>query len=147
MYTAIFSTLSNNLGHDFFKGKMAVEIGGSEGTIVRILKSFGAKVGVAPDYPRIDVENLLYPPEAFDIIILEAKATKSNPEGVLKESHATYLRWDPLVAAIETFGGHAYDSLVTPEGRKAAKEELVKKLEAAYPDEVEGVYFTDFVMQ
>jgi len=71
MYTAIFSTLSNNLGHDFFKGKMAVEIGGSEGTIVRILKSFGAKVGVAPDYPRIDVENLLYPPEAFDIIILD----------------------------------------------------------------------------
>ena len=52
-----------------------------------------------------------------------------------------------LDLTIETFGGHAYDSLVTPEGRKAAKEELVKKLEAAYPDEVEGVYFTDFVMQ
>jgi flagellar protein FliL len=52
-----------------------------------------------------------------------------------------------LDLTIETFGGHSYDSLVTPEGRQAAKEELVKKLEAAYPDEVEGVYFTDFVMQ
>jgi flagellar FliL protein len=52
-----------------------------------------------------------------------------------------------LDLTIETFGGHTYDSLVTPEGRKAAKDELVKKLEEAYPDEVEGVYFTDFVMQ
>lgn len=52
-----------------------------------------------------------------------------------------------LDLTIETFGGHTYDSLVKPEGRAAAKDELVKKLEAAYPDEVEGVYFTDFVMQ
>jgi flagellar FliL protein len=52
-----------------------------------------------------------------------------------------------LDLTIETFGGHTYDSLVTPDGRQAVKEELVKKLEEAYPDEVEGVYFTDFVMQ
>jgi flagellar FliL protein len=52
-----------------------------------------------------------------------------------------------LDLTIETFGGHSYDSLVKPEGRAAAKDELVKKLEAAYPEEVEGVYFTDFVMQ
>ena len=52
-----------------------------------------------------------------------------------------------LDLTIATFGGHSYDSLVTPDGRQAVKEELVKKLEAAYPDEVEGVYFTDFVMQ
>src|SRR2546429_1754813 len=52
-----------------------------------------------------------------------------------------------LDLTIETFGGHTYDSLVKPEGRAAAKEELVKKLVAAYPEEVEGVYFTDFVMQ
>jgi flagellar FliL protein len=52
-----------------------------------------------------------------------------------------------LDLTIETFGGHSYDALVKPEGRAAAKEELVKKLEAAYPEEVEGVYFTDFVMQ
>jgi len=52
-----------------------------------------------------------------------------------------------LDLTIETFGGHSYESLVTPVGRAAAKEELAKKLEAAYPEEVEGVYFTDFVMQ
>lgn len=52
-----------------------------------------------------------------------------------------------LDLTIETFGGHTYESLVTPVGRAEAKEELVKKLGAAYPEEVEGVYFTDFVMQ
>lgn len=46
------------------------------------------------------------PTEPFDIIILEAKATKSLPHDVLKESYATYQRWEPLCAAIETFGGH-----------------------------------------
>jgi flagellar FliL protein len=52
-----------------------------------------------------------------------------------------------LDLTIETFGGHSYDELSTPEGRKKAKEELVAKLKEAYHEEVEGVYFTDFVMQ
>lgn len=52
-----------------------------------------------------------------------------------------------LDLTIETFGGHSYEELSTPEGRKKAKEELVEKLKHAYHEEVEGVYFTDFVMQ
>ena len=52
-----------------------------------------------------------------------------------------------LDLTIETFGGHSYEALATPEGRKKAKEELVEKLKDAYHEEVEGVYFTDFVMQ
>jgi|SRR5581483_8957113 len=52
-----------------------------------------------------------------------------------------------LDLTIETFGGHSYEELATPEGRKKAKEELVEKLKEAYHEEVEGVYFTDFVMQ
>jgi len=52
-----------------------------------------------------------------------------------------------LDLTIETFGGHSYDELSKPEGRKKAKEELVEKLKEAYHEEVEGVYFTDFVMQ
>jgi flagellar FliL protein len=52
-----------------------------------------------------------------------------------------------LDLTIETFGGHSYDELSTPEGRKKAKEQLVEKLKEAYHEEVEGVYFTDFVMQ
>lgn len=49
--------------------------------------------------------------------------------------------------AIEVFGGKSYGELVTVEGRGAAKAELVERLEAAYHGEVEGVYFTEFVMQ
>lgn len=52
-----------------------------------------------------------------------------------------------LDLTIETFGGHSFEELATPEGRKKAKEELVEKLKHAYHEEVEGVYFTDFVMQ
>ncbi len=52
-----------------------------------------------------------------------------------------------LDLTIETFGGHSYEDLVTPEGRQKAKDELAEKLKHVYHDEVEGVYFTDFVMQ
>lgn len=52
-----------------------------------------------------------------------------------------------LDITISVFGGRSYTDLVTSTGREAAKAELVKELEAAYPDQVEGVYFTDFVMQ
>lgn len=52
-----------------------------------------------------------------------------------------------LDLTIETFGGHTYEELSTPEGRRKAKEELVEKLKEAYHEEVEGVYFTEFVMQ
>lgn len=52
-----------------------------------------------------------------------------------------------LDITISVFGGRSYADLVTTTGREAAKAELVKELEAAYPDQVEGVYFTDFVMQ
>ena len=52
-----------------------------------------------------------------------------------------------LDLTIQTFGGRSYDSLVNAAGRQAAKDELAKELEAAYPDQDQGVYFTDFVMQ
>jgi flagellar protein FliL len=52
-----------------------------------------------------------------------------------------------LDLTIETFGGHSYEELSTPEGRKKAKHELVEALKHAYHEEVEGVYFTEFVMQ
>jgi SAM-dependent methyltransferase len=71
MYDSIYSTLSKDLGREFFKEKVAVEIGGSEGTIARMLESFGATIQVAPDYPRIDVEDLPYQQESCDIIILD----------------------------------------------------------------------------
>ena len=69
MYNAIFSTLSNDLGGDFFRGKVAIEIGGSEGTVLRMLQSLGADVQVSPDFPRIDIEKLPYSPESYDIVV------------------------------------------------------------------------------
>jgi len=42
----------------------------------------------------------------FDIVILEAKATRSTPYQVLEEAKSTYDHWHPMFAAIETFGGH-----------------------------------------
>jgi hypothetical protein len=52
-----------------------------------------------------------------------------------------------LDIAIEILGGQKFEDLVTPEGRNHAKEELSHRLHEAYHEEVEGVYFTEFVMQ
>jgi SAM-dependent methyltransferase len=71
MYSSINSILLKNPGTEFFKGKNAIEIGGSEGTIARMLRSLGSTVQLAPDYPRVDVENLPYQPESCDIIVLD----------------------------------------------------------------------------
>ena len=49
--------------------------------------------------------------------------------------------------AIEVLGGQKFEELVTPEGRAHVKEELTERLHEAYHEEVEGVYFTQFVMQ
>ncbi len=71
MYNSIYSVLLKSLGPEFFRGKVAIEIGGSEGTIAKMLRLLGATVQVAPDYPRVDVENLPYRPESCDIIVLD----------------------------------------------------------------------------
>ncbi len=44
--------------------------------------------------------------EPFDIIIAEAKATRSTAAEVVEESYSSYERWKPIFASIETFGGH-----------------------------------------
>jgi flagellar protein FliL len=49
--------------------------------------------------------------------------------------------------AIEVLGGKRFEDLVTAEGRNVVKEDLNHRLEETYPHEVEGVYFTQFVMQ
>jgi flagellar FliL protein len=70
---------------------------------------------------------------------------KSVPANDSSDPTKGYAR--ALDITISVFGGRPYGDLVTSTGREAAKAELVKALEAAYPDQVEGVYFTDFVMQ
>ena len=52
-----------------------------------------------------------------------------------------------LDLAISTFGAHSYADLAAPGGREATKEALSKKIVTAYGGDVEGIYFTEFVMQ
>ena len=52
-----------------------------------------------------------------------------------------------LDLTIEVLGGRPFAEMASPEKRAAAKEELTRRLKEAYKDEVEGVYFTSFVMQ
>lgn len=61
------------------------------------------------DARTANVVAALTPPtdtEPFDIVFLEMKATKSDPNQVISESYESYLRWKPMLAAIEVFGGH-----------------------------------------
>jgi flagellar protein FliL len=60
------------------------------------------------------------------------------------DPHKGYAR--VLDIAIEVFGKRAYADLVGSEGREAAKHELVEHLHEAYPEEIEDVYLTEFVM-
>ncbi|MDA4120190.1 MAG: class I SAM-dependent methyltransferase [Thaumarchaeota archaeon] len=71
MYESITSSLAKQGGPGYLEGKSAIEIGGSEGTIARALKSLGASIQVAPDYPLVDAENLPYAAGAFDVVVLD----------------------------------------------------------------------------
>jgi flagellar FliL protein len=52
-----------------------------------------------------------------------------------------------LDITIAVLGGKNYAELVSPEGRDAAKKVLVEQLKHAYENEIEDVYFTEFVLQ
>src|SRR6267143_663326 len=71
MYVSIASYLEMKMGRDFFQGKRAIEIGGSEGTLVRLLDSLGCTVQIAPDYPSTDVESLSNMEGSFDVVVLD----------------------------------------------------------------------------
>lgn len=71
MYKAIYASLRLDVGEGLVKGKRAIEIGGSEGTIARMLTKLGADVEIAPGYPRVDAERLPYGEGTADIIVLD----------------------------------------------------------------------------
>lgn len=52
-----------------------------------------------------------------------------------------------LDLVISALGRRTFPELVSPEGRDAAKRELTEQLRGAYPDVVEEIYFTEFVLQ
>jgi len=48
---------------------------------------------------------------------------------------------------VATLSGRAMEELSSPEGRDAVKAELTEHIHGVYGEEVEGVYFSEFVMQ
>jgi flagellar FliL protein len=48
---------------------------------------------------------------------------------------------------ISEFSDQSMASLSTQSGRAAAKQDLLTKIEAAYPKQIMAIYFTEFVMQ
>ena len=52
-----------------------------------------------------------------------------------------------LDLAISEFSNRSVAELSTDKAREAAKEELLKKVEKAYEDEIMDIYFTSFVKQ
>ena len=52
-----------------------------------------------------------------------------------------------LDIAYDVYGSRTDDELASSEGREAAKAELVEKVRAAYHDEIEDVFITQFVLQ
>lgn len=52
-----------------------------------------------------------------------------------------------LDIVIEVLGGKTYEELVDPAGRDLAKDEIVEELKRAYHEEIEDLYFTEFVLQ
>jgi flagellar FliL protein len=68
----------------------------------------------------------------------EEKPDSTDPHGEFAKA---------LDITIETLGGRSYQDLVSPEGREAAKKDLLHELEGAYHGEIEDLYFTEFVLQ
>src|SRR5467141_5245039 len=71
MYISISSYLQTKMKRDFFQGRLAVEIGGSEGTLMKLLGSMGCTLQIAPEYPSTDVESLSYDGGSIDMVVLD----------------------------------------------------------------------------
>jgi SAM-dependent methyltransferase len=71
MYSAIFEEIAELGRAGLLQGKMAVELGGSEGTLLAALRETGVLTEVAPDYPVIDIEKIPFPDASYDIILLD----------------------------------------------------------------------------
>lgn len=52
-----------------------------------------------------------------------------------------------LDAAIDVLGQRTYAQLIAPGGRASAQKTLSAQVRKRYPDDVLGVYFTEFLMQ
>ncbi len=71
MYAAIFAFLDGLSKKEEIRGKKAIEVGGSEGSMKAILEEFGLDVEIAPNYPEVDIHNLPYQDDMYDFLVLD----------------------------------------------------------------------------
>jgi len=71
MYDAIYQFFLELANMENIKGKVAIEIGGCEGTIKNILENFAVQYVVAPNFPEVDIHHLPYEDNSFDFVILD----------------------------------------------------------------------------
>ncbi len=71
MYSALFDHIADQDRAGLLRGKKAIELGGSEGTLLGALKEKGVLTEVAPDYPSIDIEKIPFPDQSYDIVVLD----------------------------------------------------------------------------
>ena len=74
-------------------------------------------------------------------------ALQLAPKGVVTDYTTGGAAARALDLAIAVFGNDNYAQLVQPSLREQAKQDLAKKVVAAYNGQVLGIYITDFVMQ
>ena len=86
-------------------------------------------------------------PKNEELALLTKTESKPGKDaGKIAVSPLAGLETLALNEAIMTLGDKTYDELSKPGGRAQAKEELAKKIKAAYEGDVVAVYFTEFVM-
>jgi SAM-dependent methyltransferase len=71
MYDSIYQFFLELAKEENITDKVAVEVGGSEGTMKKILESFGVRYTIAPDFPNVDILHLPYEDNSLDFIILD----------------------------------------------------------------------------
>jgi SAM-dependent methyltransferase len=71
MYAAIYNFFERLSKKENLKNKIAIEIGGSEGSVKAILEEFAINYKVAPNFPEVDVQHLPYRDNSFDFLIVD----------------------------------------------------------------------------
>lgn len=71
MYSSIVDFLAKDSAVHSYSEKIAVEVGGCEGTIKTALEQLGVKYVVAEDFPKVDIHKMPYESKSFDFFVAD----------------------------------------------------------------------------
>jgi len=71
MYAAIYNFFEQLSKKENLQDKVAIEIGGSEGSLKTIFDKFGINYKISPDFPEIDIHCLYYDNNIFDFLVVD----------------------------------------------------------------------------